>query len=178
MNFGFLYNFVDNWIQHPRGILSPQKSEQTHTRRKFVSVLTYYICAIRRLIWMRSMSAWIMPDWQTRPTTKIIALKITQAITVDMHSHTIKNIYADKYSHADTFKHIYSCRRVTTKSMVVLCLLVELSLSVMEVRRFRLITVLSTSQLLQPVSCQQQTEWGGCDSLEVHLPTPSFFTSN
>lgn len=78
VNVVFPHNFADNWIQYPRGIISPHKntkpSKQTgRNPKKFVSVSTYYICAIRRLIWMCSMSVGIMPDWLTRPKTKIIA---------------------------------------------------------------------------------------------------------
>lgn len=180
MNVVFLHNFADNWIQYPRGIISPRKntkpSKQTgRNPKKFVSVSTYYICAIRRLIWMCSMSVGIMPDWLTRPKTKIIASKKNNKSNhggyAQTHSHTHTGTH---YRPTDAFKHIYSYRRRTIKLLADLYLLVELSLNVMEVWRFRLITVLSTSQLLQPVSCQREWMWRSQDGLEVRPPSRYF----
>lgn len=121
------------------------------------------------------MSVGIMPDWLTRPKTKIIASKKNNKSNhggyAQTHSHTHTGTH---YRPTDAFKHIYSYRRRTTKLLADLYLLVELSLNVMEVWRFRLITVLSTSQLLQPVSCQREWMWRSQDGLEVRPPSRYF----
>lgn len=76
-----------------------------------------------------------------------------------MRIHTLRETHKKTYTvnrQMQTHSNTYSCWQGITKALEF-CILVELSFSVMEVWRIRLMTVASTFQLLRSVSCQR--EW-------------------